>query len=537
MTDPKSVRTIPQLVRAAAETYGDAPAIIDGDLELSFAELAERVSTAARGFIALGLMPGDRVGIWAPNSHRWVIAALGVLSAGGTVVPLNTRYRGAEAREFLARTQARCIVVEQGFLGYDHLGSVFDEATEDGTEWSLDALEILVDVGTSGLAAAGGHAVTPWGALLEAAETITPEQGLKVANAVMSEDLSDIIFTSGTTGRAKGVQLTHGAPLQLYVTYGEIWGIKPGDRYLIVLPFFHGGGNKAGMILSIMFGVTIVPMAVFDAAAAMAEIERRGISVMNGSPTIYTSILDHPDRGKYDLSTLRVAATGAAVVPAHLVERARTELPFQNFITAYGLTECCGTATMCRQGDPEEVVNTTNGRALPDVEVVIVDPSGKQLGPDEPGEVWIRGFNVSPGYWQDPVATAEAIDEDGWLHSGDIGELTAEGNLRITDRLKDLFIVGGFNVSPAEVEQVLVRHPAVSEVSVIGVPDERLGEVARAYVIPKHGVTLDPDEMIVWSRERLANFKVPRSIVVVESLPRNASGKVLKRELRKAVAE
>jgi acyl-CoA synthetase (AMP-forming)/AMP-acid ligase II len=243
---------------------------------------------------------------------------------------------------------------------------------------------------------------------------------------------------------------------------------------------------------------------------------------MNGSPTIYTSIIDHPQRDAYDLSSLRVAATGAAVVPARLVERARTELPFENFITAYGLTECSGTATMCRQGDPDEVVSTTNGRALPGVEVTVV----------ESGEVWVRGPNVTPGYWQDEAATAEAIDEDGWLHTGDIGVLTDEGNLKITDRLKDIFIVGGFNVSPAEVEQTLARHPHVSEVSVIGVPDERLGEVARAYVIPKPGTTPDADEVIAWSRERLANFKVPRSVVVVDSLPRNASGKVLKRELR-----
>jgi acyl-CoA synthetase (AMP-forming)/AMP-acid ligase II len=524
MTSPKTVRTIPQLVRASAQAYGDAPAIIDGDLTLSFTQLADEVSLAARGFIARGLRHGDRVGIWATNTHRWVITALGIVSAGGVVVPLNTRYRGAEARQFLARTQARMLVVEQGFLGYDHIATLLDDSDEEAKEWSLEALELIIDIG-DGVASSASASVLSWDALRASAVDVSEQDLEAAAAAVQPDDLSDIIFTSGTTGRAKGVQLTHGAPLDLYVTYGEIWGLKPGDRYLIVLPFFHGGGNKAGMITCLIHGVTMVPMAVFDPVAAMQEIQRRGITVMNGSPTIYTSILDHPQRDSYDLSTLRIAATGAAVVPARLVERARTELPFENFITAYGLTECSGTATMCRQGDPDEVVSTTNGRALPGVEVIVVDN----------GEVWVRGPNVTPGYWQDETATAEAIDADGWLHTGDIGVLTDEGNLKITDRLKDIFIVGGFNVSPAEVEQALARHPAISEVSVIGVPDERLGEVARAYVIPKPGTTPDADEIIAWSRERLANFKVPRSVVVVDALPRNASGKVLKRELRAGV--
>jgi acyl-CoA synthetase (AMP-forming)/AMP-acid ligase II len=279
----------------------------------------------------------------------------------------------------------------------------------------------------------------------------------------------------------------------------------------------------------------MVPMAVFDAAAAMATIEREGISVMNGSPTIYSSILDHPDRDRYDLSTLRVAATGAAVVPQRLVERARTELPFQNFVTAYGLTECCGTATMCRSTDSTETVAATNGSALPGVELRVVDPSGADLPSNEPGEVLVRGGNVTRGYWRDDIATAAAIDPAGWLHTGDIGTLDDAGNLKITDRLKDLFIVGGFNVSPAEVEQVLARHPDVSEVAVVGVPDVRLGEVAKAFVLVKPGHGLHEDEVIAWCRERLANFKVPRSVEVVDALPRNASGKVLKRELREFV--
>lgn len=539
MTTAVAVRTVPRLVIAAAQRFGDQPAIIDGDVTRSFAELADDVLVAARGFIALGLRPGDRVALWAPNSHRWATASLGILTAGGVVVPLNTRYRAAEVRDLLARTQARVLVVEQGFLGYDHIGAVFGPDEESSAdENDVSAVELVVDLADSADLPTGLPAtVTRWHQLIDAADQVSEDQARDTALKVDPDDLSEIIFTSGTTGRSKGVQLTHGAPLDLYVPYGQIWGIRPGDRYLIVLPFFHTGGNKAGIITCLIHGATMVPMAVFDPVAAMRLIERTGVTVMNGSPTIYTSILDHPDRNEYDLSSLRIAATGAAIVPQRLVERARTELPFQNFITAYGLTECAGTATMCRPDDSTEVVAATNGAAVPGVELRVVRADGGDADVGEPGEVLVRGPNVTRGYWQDPDATAAAIDEHGWLHTGDIGTLDARGNLKITDRLKDLFIVGGFNVSPAEVEQVMARHPDISEVAVIGVPDQRLGEVARAYVIAKPDTAPVADEIVAWCRQRLANFKVPREVLLVDAFPRNASGKVLKRTLRASASE
>jgi len=536
VSEPGEVRTIPRLVRASAEAFGDRLAIIDGEVTLTFAELARDVLVAARGFTALGIRPGDRVGLWAANSHRWVTASLGLLTAGAIVVPLNTRYRGAEARQLLARTQARALVVDQGFLGYDQLGSLFSAAaTEEAADYDLSRLRLAVDLGAgTGTTAGVPFTVAGWPELVAAASRVPEAEAIATAEAVRPEDRSEIVFTSGTTGQPKGVQLTHGAGIDLYIPYGQIWGLRPGDRYLIILPFFHTGGNKAGLVNSLLHGVTMVPVPVFDTVEAMRLIERHRITVMNGSPTIYMSILDHPDRQSYDLSSLRLAATGAATVPPRLVERARTELPFENFITAYGLTECCGTATMCRATDPEQVVSNSNGSALPGVEVRIIELDGDEAATGEPGEVLVRGGNVTAGYWQDPEATREAIDAGGWLHTGDVGSLDGGGNLKIIDRLKDLFIVGGFNVSPAEVEGVMARHPDISEVAVIGVPDDRLGEVARAYVIAKPGAAPAAEEVTAWCRERLANFKVPRSVIIVDQLPRNATGKVLRRELRSA---
>jgi acyl-CoA synthetase (AMP-forming)/AMP-acid ligase II len=232
-----------------------------------------------------------------------------------------------------------------------------------------------------------------------------------------------------------------------------------------------------------------------------------------------------------------LAVTGASVVPTELIRRMRDELGFASVLTAYGLTECCGYATGCRPGDSDEIVSLTSGRAVDGVEVRVVAPGGGDLPAGEAGEVLVRGYNVMVGYWNDPDATAATIDADGWLHTGDVGKLDADGNLSITDRLKDMYVVGGFNAYPAEVEQVLVRHESVSEAAVIGVPDARLGEVGRAFVVARASATPTEEELIGWCKERLAGYKVPRTVVLVDSLPRNATGKVDKKVLASSVAD
>jgi acyl-CoA synthetase (AMP-forming)/AMP-acid ligase II len=530
--------TIPRLITRGAEVYGSLTAVSDGAVQLSYAELADASLTVARALAAHGVRPGDRVAIWAPNSHHWVRAAHGVYTAGATVVPVNTRYRAMEARELLARTQAKAIVVDSGFLNYDYLGALFDVAGDDEVGRAARAgLTVVVDVAAEARTRPGDPDRPPvrtWDDFVADAAQVDPATARAVAEAVGPADLSDIIFTSGTTGRAKGVTVQHGPCVELYQDYGRLWGLRAGERYLVTLPMFHAGGIKAGILTCLLHGLTVVPMAVFDPTAMLEVIQRERIAVLNVPPTIIYGLLDHPERSRYDISSLRTAATGAAVVPVAMVERAQTELPFEHFITAYGMTECYGTATMCRIGDPKEAIANTNGRPLPGVELKVVDPAGRDLPAGEPGEVLIRGVNVMTGYWDTPEQTAEAI-RDGWLHSGDIGTLDPAGNLKITDRLKDLYIVGGFNVSPAEVEQLLARHPAVGEVAVIGVPDDRLGEVGRAYVIARRDVAATEDEIIAWCRERIANFKVPRSVVFVDRLPRTPNGKVLKGELRAAV--
>jgi acyl-CoA synthetase (AMP-forming)/AMP-acid ligase II len=338
--------------------------------------------------------------------------------------------------------------------------------------------------------------------------------------------VSDIIFTSGTTGRPKGAVITHAQTLRGYEIWSDLAGLRQGDRYLIVNPFFHTFGYKAGVIACLMRGATMIPQSVFNVDTVLANIAAERVSVLPGPPTLHQSLLDHPARDAHDLSALRLVVTGAAVVPLRLVERLRGELGVGTVLTAYGLSEASGIVTMCRRGDDPAVIASTSGRAIPGTEVRVEAPPGS------PGEVLVRGFNVMRGYYEDAAATAEVLGEDGWLRTGDVGVLDGEGNLRITDRIKDMFIVGGFNAYPAEIEQLLGVHPDVADVAVIGVPDARLGEVGKAYVVRRPGVTLTGDDLIAWARREMANYKVPRVVEFLGELPRNASGKVVKGELR-----
>jgi acyl-CoA synthetase (AMP-forming)/AMP-acid ligase II len=325
--------------------------------------------------------------------------------------------------------------------------------------------------------------------------------------------------------------MTHGQTLRAYLDWCDFADLRQGDRYLIANPFFHIFGYKAGCLASLMRGATILPVPVFDAGAVLELVERERVSVLPGPPTIYHSLLDHPDHTSRDISSLRVAVTGAADIPVELIRRVREELPFERILTGYGLTEA-GTVTGSKPDDDFEHIATTVGVPWPGFEVRTVTESGADAPTSEPGEVVVRGETVMRAYLDDPEATAAAIDAEGWLHTGDLGTIDADGYLRIVGRIKDMFIVGGFNAYPAEIENLLLRHPRIAQVAVIGVPDDRLGEVPKAFVVLDPGPSVDPTEIIEWSRGEMANFKVPRSVEFLDALPVNATGKVVKDDLR-----
>ncbi|MGO9157187.1 FadD3 family acyl-CoA ligase [Mycobacterium sp.] len=479
MTFTQTWRTIPELVLSAADRFGDAEAVVDGPLRLTFIELVRRIRCAAGAFADLGIDKGDRVAIWAPNSAEWIIAAFGLLTAGGVLVPVNTRFKTDEAGDIIVRSGAKVVLAQKGFLDQDYIAPA-----------GIPVIDLKSDFLSS---------------------------GSSFERAVNGSDIADIIFTSGTTGRPKGAMMNHHQTLRMYEEWARLADLREGDRYLQINPYFHTFGLKAGLITSFLRGATMLPVAVFDVDTVVDLIERERITMLPGPPTLYHSLLTVRDKSK--LSTLRAGVTGAADIPVELVRRIHGELPFQTLMTGYGLTEA-GNVTLSLPGDSFEDVATTAGVPCDGVEVRIADD----------GEVLVRGYGVMQGYLDDPAATAQAIDPDGWLHTGDLGKFTDTGRLRIVGRKKDMFIVGGFNAYPAEIEGFLLSHPAVAQAAVIGVPDERLGQVGKAFIVSKGPI--DADELIGWCRDRMAGFKVPRSVQFLDALPLNATGKVVKNLLR-----
>ena len=498
-------QTIPAALDRIAGELPDHDALVTPDRAITFSRLRDEVRQAAAAMIDLGVNTGDRVGIWSPNTWHWVVACLATHYAGATVVPLNTRYTVTEATDILARTRTPLLVAAGEFLGADRVAGLDRSALPDLRH--IVRVPIDVDDGT-------------WDEFVSRGVDVSTADAR--AAAVRPDDVSDVLFTSGTTGRSKGVLCAHRQSLAGSAAWAACGKITSDDRYLCINPFFHNFGYKAGILACLQTGATLIPQLTFDAEQAMRAVAEHRITVLPGPPTIYQTLLDHPARGHYDLSSLRFAVTGAATVPVVLIERMQTELDFDIVLTAYGLTESNGMGTMCRADDDAVTVATTCGRPIADFELRIGDL----------GEVLLRGPNVMLGYLDDQRATTDAIDADGWLHTGDIGKLDTAGNLQITDRLKDMYICGGFNVYPAEIEQVLARLDGVLDCAVIGVPDERLGEVGRAYLVTRPESGLDEKSVIAYTREYLANFKAPRSVRFVDTLPRNAGGKVVKPLLR-----
>ncbi|BBZ71895.1 FadD3 family acyl-CoA ligase [Mycobacterium paraseoulense] len=479
MTPAPPWDTIPAMVLSAADRFGDAEAVVDGPLRLTFSEVVEKIRCAAGAFADLGVGKGDRVAIWAPNSAEWIIAAFGLLTAGGVLVPINTRFKTDEAGDIITRSRAKAVLVQKGFLGQDY---------------TAPAGIPVIDVKSDFLSG-----------------------GSPLERTVSGADIADVIFTSGTTGRPKGAMMNHRQTLRMYEEWATLADLREGDRYLQINPYFHTFGLKAGLVTSFLRGATMLPVAVFDVDTVVNLIECERITMLPGPPTLYHSLLTVGDKAK--LATLRAGVTGAADIPVELVRRIHGELPFQTLMTGYGLTEA-GNVTLSRPGDSFEDVATTAGLPCDGVEVRIADD----------GEVLVRGYGVMQGYLDDPEGTAAAIDTDSWLHTGDLGRLDAAGRLRIDGRKKDMFIVGGFNAYPAEIEGYLLEHPAVAQAAVIGVPDDRLGQVGKAFVVTKTPVA--ESDLLIWCRERMAGFKAPRSIQFLDELPLNATGKVMKDQLR-----
>lgn len=513
--------TIPHAAERAARLWPDAPALIESGESRTFAQLWDECRAAAAAFLVAGIGEGDRVAIWAPNSREWIVAAVGAMTAGATLVPLNTRLKGIEAGDILRRTRARLLFTVDDFLGIRYPVLLQSEAHPD-----LD--EVITFSAT-------------WGQFLEKGNAVPPAQ-IDAALARLTPDhISDIIFTSGTTGAPKGVMMTYGRVIPQCGVWIENTGLARGERYLIANPFFHSFGFKAGWVVCLLAGATMLPVAQFDVAEVARLIEEQRVNFMPGPPTIFQMLLAHKEAHPFDASSMRGGTSGAASVPPVLIERMRSELHMRDVITAYGMTECVNISG-CRMGDPAQTIANTCGCAVAGNEVIIAGPDGSELPRGEVGEIWVRGQGVMLGYVDDAQATAEAIDADGWLHTGDEAAMDPDGYFRITGRIKDIIIRGGENIAPKEIEDRLREHPAVADACVYGVADDFFGEAVAAAVRLKAEarVRLKPDtteralaaELIEWCASSLAKFKVPRYVRFVSDFPMTASGKIQKYKLR-----
>lgn len=518
--------TLPRMLRDQAARHPFSTVIVDGGTRMTMAELRAAAAVTARGLIALGVRPGDRVALWGVNDPGWAVHAFAVWDAGAVLVPLSPRYKGIEAAALIGKTGARILITGDG---------------PDGTPLArllppLPGLRHLVVPDREQREVSEARALTGVAELRGRGAEVEERVGEERALGVRPDDLCEIMSTSGTTGTPKGVMLDHAQVLRGYWDWSEIVTLNEHDRYPVIAPFSHGFGLNAGLVACVLRRAAMMPIRVFGPDALMSLISTGRASVLAGPPTLFHRLLDELDRGEWDVSSLRVAICGAAAVPPTLITRLVERVGLERMINAYGLME--GTVvSMTRAGDPVEVIAATTGRPVPGIEVRIVDDCGLEVAAGERGEILQRGYGVMRGYWDDPERTAEAVDQDGWLRTGDIGILDKSGNLAIVDRKKELYIVNGFNVSPAEVESLLLLEGSLAQAAVVGVPDPVSGEAGVAYVVPRPGVTAEPEALRAWARANMSGYKVPKRMIVVDALPTNVNGKIDKRALRERLAQ
>ena len=530
MTDLGPALTLGQMLDRAAAQFPDREAVVFRRERVTYQELRRRVDDFARGLLALGLGRGDHVVLWMPNCVEWNVANLGIAKIGAVTVTCNSRYRAFEVEYVLRQSDARALIMVDRFAAakIDYLG-VLDELLPEFRQANglpsarFPLLRHVVVLG----------AEVPKGAVdFAAVERMGARAGAPSLEgiAIAPGDPVEMLYTSGTTGEPKGCLLSHRNMYYKCRVYVDLHRWTHTDRYLVPVPYFHIFGSMGGVAANCLAGSTQVLMDVFDAGEAMRLIQAERVTIFSGVPTMFITVLGHPAFGTFDLSSLRTGSIGAAPVPVEIMRKIldREGGLGMDALVVYGLTEATGGTHWTRPGDALEKRVATVGVRTPEIEDRIVDPaSGRVLPPGEEGEVCIKGSTLMLGYYKKPEATADKI-RDGWLHTGDMGVQDADGYLRITGRVSDMIIVGGFNTYPAEIENFYLRHPGILDVSIVGVPDPIMGEVVMAFVIPRPGVILKAAEVIAFARDKIANFKVPRYVEIVDQFPLTGSGKVQK---------
>jgi len=533
MIEVKPGDTLGVVLDKVGARYPKQEAIVSGEQRITFETLMHRVDSMANALLKMGVKKNDKVAIWMGNIPEWVYAHFACIKIGAPLVPLSTRYKVHELEYILRQSDSTTLFMMDHFLKIDYIPMIYELCPElkecQPGDLRCERLPLLKRVIIVGEQSYPG--MLDYNQVLKSGEDYASSAELKKAQeAVEPEDVYIIPFTSGTTGFPKGVVTTNYQYLRIMSAVSARFQMTEEDRILVVSPFSHNMGNMTGMLLGGCNGACILPMESFDPGEALRLIDEEKVSKFTGSPTMYIMMLDHADFPKRDTTSMKAAVIGGADVSPDLVRTIMDKMGIKDLISAYGLTENTGVSTMSQPGDPPEIVANTAGKLIfDDCELKVLDPeTGAEVPRGTQAEFCSRGFYVMKEYYKQPEETKKAFNKDGWFRTGDLGTMDEKGYIKITGRLKDMFITGGVNAYPAEIESFLMTHPKISMVAVTGVPDRRMGEVAMAFVKLKEGETATEEEIISFAREKMANYKAPKYVKFVDDFPMTATGKIQK---------
>lgn len=523
-----------------ASTYPDNEAIIFEDQRISYRELQKRVDQLAKGLLALGIQKGDKVALWISNRPEFIFAKFAIAKIGAVMVPLNTRYKSHEIEYILKHSDSTTLIMMDKFLGIDFISLIMEVFPElpnsQPGQLHSGKLPLLRNVICLGDRKYDGI-MRLEDIMRTKSREIKDEHLQERQLSVKQDDVVNLPYTAGTTGFPKGVMLTHYGILRHMNNNANLLQITGKDRYIVYLPIFHVFGSIVNVAMAVIRGACLILQEYFDPGESLKLIEKERATVIMGVPTMYTMQLDHKDFEKFDLTSLRTGEIGASSIPVELVKSVIKKMGVKGLTSGYGMTEASSSISLTAIGDPLELIANTVGKPFPDTEIRIGDPkTGETLPTGKEGEFLIRGYHIMKGYYKDPEATAKAIDKEGWLHTGDLGIKMENGYFKFVGRLKEMYIAGGFNVYPPEIESFLFTYPKIKQAYVIGVPDRVMGEVGMAFVELKEGVTCTQEEIIDYCKGKIANFKIPKYFEFVKDLPMTASGKIQKFKLKEVAA-
>ena len=529
--------TLGRVLEAQVSRHPDKEFMVypDRNLRFTYAEFDRRVNALAKGLLAIGLVKGDHLGIWATNVPDWLTLLFAAAKVGVVSVTVNTAYRSHELEYLVKQSAIRALCLIDGFRDSDYVAMLNElvpelKSCERGRLRSarFPCLESVIFIGpqkhrgmynTQELLLLGSHT--------------SDEELARVSAGLTCHEVINMQYTSGTTGFPKGVMLTHHNILNNGFHIGERQKFTEADRLCLTVPLFHCFGLVLGLMAALTHGATLVILESFDPLLALASVQKERCTALYGVPTMFIAELNHPMFGMFNLSSLRTGIMAGSPCPMEIMKRVITDMKCRDITIAYGLTEGSPVMTQTSTDDPIELRVSTVGQRLPGIEVRIVNPETNiEVPPGTQGEVVCRGYNVMKGYYGMPEATAQAIDADGWLHSGDLGTMDVHGYFKITGRIKDTIIRGGENISPREIEEFLLRMEGVRDIQVAGIASPKYGEEVGAFVIRKDGATITEEDVQDFCRGKIANFKVPRHVFFLDGYPMTASGKIQKYKLR-----